>query len=438
MDRTAISITFLFLLILHCNATPNIIIVGAGAAGVAAASKLLQNNITNITILEAENRIGGRVYSVKFGDAIIDLGAQWCHGEKNNVVYDMVKDLDLLRPGEVILNYYYSTGEDLDDEFVNELYNLFQEIYYGEKHDSKTSLGDYVTKRSVCKYYKSKFVTTVYLRFTKSVVEKYGNDTKKLKLARESLDGMMKHALSIQGAFSWFEMSAEHDYEDCEGNNLLNWKGHGYKTILDVLMQKYPNPEKQLPIDDKIYLNKEVTVVEWNNTDNEHPGKTVVKCKDGSLYYADHVIFTPSLGVLKDNYKSLFRPSLPKEKANVIETLGIGAVFKIFLHYPLRWWLNANSSDMVFIWSEEDKELLPQEFPSGPIKNGNSWLNNLIGLFGVTEENRHLLTAWFSGEFIPEIEKCSDELLVEGITFVLNKFVGKEFPNITRPDAVIR
>ncbi|KAF2892134.1 hypothetical protein ILUMI_14039, partial [Ignelater luminosus] len=70
--------------------------------------------------------------------------------------------------------------------------------------------------------------------------------------------------------------------------------------------------------------------------------------------------------------------------------------------------------------------------------NGNSWLNNLIGLFGVTEENPHLLTAWFSGEFIPEIEKCSDELLVEGITFVLNKFVGKEFPNITRPDAVIR
>ena len=47
--------------------SPSIIIIGAGASGIAAASKLLQNGFENVTILEAEDRIGGRVYTTQFG-----------------------------------------------------------------------------------------------------------------------------------------------------------------------------------------------------------------------------------------------------------------------------------------------------------------------------------------------------------------------------------
>lgn len=46
---------------------PKIVIVGAGAAGIAAASKLFEHGFKNITILEAENRIGGRVHTTWFG-----------------------------------------------------------------------------------------------------------------------------------------------------------------------------------------------------------------------------------------------------------------------------------------------------------------------------------------------------------------------------------
>ena len=41
-----------------------VIIVGAGASGIAAASRLFENGIKNILVLEAEDRIGGRVYSL--------------------------------------------------------------------------------------------------------------------------------------------------------------------------------------------------------------------------------------------------------------------------------------------------------------------------------------------------------------------------------------
>lgn len=46
---------------------PRILIVGAGAAGIAAASRLVENNLNSFTILEAENRIGGRILTSEFG-----------------------------------------------------------------------------------------------------------------------------------------------------------------------------------------------------------------------------------------------------------------------------------------------------------------------------------------------------------------------------------
>lgn len=43
------------------------VVIGAGLAGLAAAKALLEQGFTNVTVLEASSRIGGRVQSVKLG-----------------------------------------------------------------------------------------------------------------------------------------------------------------------------------------------------------------------------------------------------------------------------------------------------------------------------------------------------------------------------------
>ena len=66
-------------------------IIGAGVSGFAVASRLARSDV-NVTILEARDRVGGRLHSVDMeGEAlqllthkndekeIIELGAQWCH-----------------------------------------------------------------------------------------------------------------------------------------------------------------------------------------------------------------------------------------------------------------------------------------------------------------------------------------------------------------------
>ena len=60
------------------NANPDVAIVGAGSAGIAAARRLLASGLT-VTVLEARNRIGGRTLTRRFTGHPLDLGAHWLH-----------------------------------------------------------------------------------------------------------------------------------------------------------------------------------------------------------------------------------------------------------------------------------------------------------------------------------------------------------------------
>jgi monoamine oxidase len=72
------------------NPKYDVIVVGAGMAGLSAAYRILtQRPGTNLLILESRGRIGGRIWSIPFdtkkfgldsvleGGRSIDLGARW-------------------------------------------------------------------------------------------------------------------------------------------------------------------------------------------------------------------------------------------------------------------------------------------------------------------------------------------------------------------------
>ena len=41
-------------------------IIGAGMSGLSAAVQLVESGITNIIVLEADNRVGGRIHTTQF------------------------------------------------------------------------------------------------------------------------------------------------------------------------------------------------------------------------------------------------------------------------------------------------------------------------------------------------------------------------------------
>jgi len=63
----------------------DVVVIGAGAAGLTAA-RVLHNAGKNVVTVEARDRIGGRVHTVRDWGCAIDIGASWIHGTMGNPV----------------------------------------------------------------------------------------------------------------------------------------------------------------------------------------------------------------------------------------------------------------------------------------------------------------------------------------------------------------
>ena len=63
----------------NCPSEKNaeVLIFEAGISGITAAKSLYENWVTDIKILEARDEIGGRIKSVNFGGAKVEVGANW-------------------------------------------------------------------------------------------------------------------------------------------------------------------------------------------------------------------------------------------------------------------------------------------------------------------------------------------------------------------------
>jgi monoamine oxidase len=82
------------------NTKNHIAVVGAGFAGLAAANELFNSGFT-VTVLEARQRVGGRVWSKRLPNgAIVELGGEWI-SSADPIVLEMVRchDLDLVEVG---------------------------------------------------------------------------------------------------------------------------------------------------------------------------------------------------------------------------------------------------------------------------------------------------------------------------------------------------
>jgi monoamine oxidase len=69
----------------------DVAIVGAGAAGIAAARALASAPL-DVVVLEARDRIGGRAHTIDHEGAGLDMGCGWLHSADENVLAGMAED----------------------------------------------------------------------------------------------------------------------------------------------------------------------------------------------------------------------------------------------------------------------------------------------------------------------------------------------------------
>uniref|UniRef100_A0A1A9Z0N5 Amine oxidase domain-containing protein n=1 Tax=Glossina pallidipes TaxID=7398 RepID=A0A1A9Z0N5_GLOPL len=383
---------------------PKIVIVGAGPSGIACATKLLDYGFENVMIVEAESRIGGRIHTIPFADNVIDLGAQWCHGEKDNIVYELAHKHNLLQStGDVYESYQCirSNREVVSESISQRLKDIVNDSLVTrqmELRNSNGSLGSYLTN----KFYEA--------------LRRPENSDIDMAIAREFFDNYQKFESSVEASDTLDDVSGHGylEYWECEGDILLNWKDKGYAEFLRLLMKAHEYNHEFGLLEERILLNHRVTHIDWNRYDS----CVQLRCGNGENFLADHVIITVSLGVLKEQHLRTFEPKLPMDKQRAIDGLAFGTVNKIFIEFPKPFWPK-KWTGFTMLWREED---------IGEIRGtARAWLEDVFGFYCDRNQPR-LLSGWIIGANGRHMETLPEDEILGGCMYLFRKFLPWDIP----------
>uniref|UniRef100_A0A182JEI8 Amine oxidase domain-containing protein n=1 Tax=Anopheles atroparvus TaxID=41427 RepID=A0A182JEI8_ANOAO len=379
---------------------PNVLIIGAGAAGIAAATRLLERGFKKLKILEAQDRIGGRIHSVRRGKNVLDYGAQWVHGKENNFVYDLANEYGLIEVESHMENeLYYTSGgamipKDTSDRIMRTLNTLLQENEDALKKFTG-SLGAF------------------YDKVFHEGVRSGSFDGMDRHTCQQIYDFFVKYHNTYNATDTLHEVSGAGllEFEDHQDEYLINWKNRGFHTILDLLMKKLPEQNcTPIPVEDYIKFNHTVSSIKWNTADGS---SVTVTCANGATFTAAHLIVTVSLGVLKEMHTAWFDPPLPDLKRNTIEGLYIGTIDKMFLEFDEPFWPR-DWRGFGLLW--EPKDLVELQ------ATGRQWLESVCSFF-VPDRTERVLVGWIYGRDARTMESLPEAQVVEGLMYLLRKFL---------------
>jgi monoamine oxidase len=267
----------------------DVIVIGAGVSGLAAAKKL-QDKGLKVLVLEARERVGGRIFTRRdLADIPLEFGAELIHGRS-------VSTWELVKQNKV---------ETYD---MTALFRK-QETYWENPFDNDTN-----------SYYTTKFWPSPFQsEDAKHYLERIGlgEDKWPFILKFLNLDDEPIEKWSAKNILHYLQTADNGEDQDIYGDSDFRIIG-GYNSLLsslsDGLEIKFGH------IVNKIDYRNDPVIIETT--------KAVDKQKTEVFYKAKKCVNTLPLGVLKSG-NITFVPSLSEEKQSSIDKLGLVDVIKL-------------------------------------------------------------------------------------------------------------
>ena len=277
-----------------------VLIVGAGAAGLTAAINLAKAGF-RVNILEARDRIGGRMFTKidPVTNAAIELGAEFVHGTPREI-------WDLIRAHRL-----ETTEMDGDDWCVrNQQLNPCD--FFSEVEQILGRMNDRGPDQS-------------FADFLKRCCPEASQEAKEWALGY--VQGF--HAADPELVSVHALVKGTRADDAIEGNRAFHIHG-GYQTLLEVWQKQATE------FGVSIRLNTVVESIAWKHGHAE----LAARSEGGALNLtAKRVLITLPLGVLQAGTVR-FAPPLPLEKLRAIGYLEMGKVIRVTLCFRERFWEN--------------------------------------------------------------------------------------------------
>lgn len=271
----------------------DVIIVGAGIAGLAAAHDLMAEGY-EVLVLEARDRIGGRVHTDWSLGAPFEEGAGWIHGPDDNPVSDLAAKAGLSTyvTDDNSLEVYDAEGEDIDEAEIENAIKRLQQAVAVIQEDFDTDLP------------LNKALDRVSPSLLKDPIANW--------FATSAVEFDAGGPIEDLSAFYFSEDSA------FKGADVIPLEG--YDKILAPLSNGFD-----------VVLNAPVDSIEYEEGDG-----AAVRVGD-TEYESDFVICTVPLGALKSDGIT-FDPPLPKSIRSAIHKIPMGTVTKLALKFSEAFW----------------------------------------------------------------------------------------------------
>ena len=249
-----------------------------------------------------------------------ELGANWIHGIEENPIFQIADQNHLLqlRHADYTLKrhdlYVMENGNRVSEKIVKEVDFSYGMLIQQCEDFFVSGIPTSDENDSVGEFLVSNF---------EEKLDKYSNNDRKVRELIFNQRLLLECCISGCDKLEEVSLSEFGSYEELPGVHYTI--PPGFEAILEILKKNIP--EKNF------CLNKPVKCVSWDTSSEKSGQKVCVECEDGERFYANHVISTVSLGVLKAACDRMFVPPLPKDKKQAIERLGFGIVNKVILEF---------------------------------------------------------------------------------------------------------